>query len=87
MALLLLVLAAIVIYYFFIYRENGKLKLFSTGGKRCPNCKNPIEDSYNVCPVCKETLKRKCVNCGQRVDISWKYCPFCENLIDKSEVK
>jgi len=82
MTLFLLILATIAIYYFFIYKENGKQILLKTG-KRCPNCKNIVKDSFNVCPICKETLKRKCGNCGERIDIDWKFCPYCENKIDK----
>jgi predicted amidophosphoribosyltransferase len=68
MTLFLLAVAAIIIYYFFIYRQNGK-QLFFKPEKRCPNSKNVVKDSYNVCPICKETLKKKCANCGERINI------------------
>lgn len=90
MTLLLLILAAIAIYYFFIYKGNGVYKIntfIKTVQKRCPNCKNPVEDSFNICPVCKETLKRKCSNCGERINAEWMYCPYCENIVAKSETK
>jgi RNA polymerase subunit RPABC4/transcription elongation factor Spt4 len=86
MTLFFLILAAILIYYFFIYRDNGKYLFFEVG-KRCPNCKNIVKDSFNVCPICKETLKKKCVHCGERINVEWKFCPYCENKVNNGENK
>ncbi len=86
MTLFLLIVSAIIIYYFFIYRENGK-QLFFKAEKRCPNCKNIVKDSYNVCPICKETLKKKCAKCGERINVEWKFCPYCEKKVDKVDTK
>ena len=52
--------------------------------KKCPNCSNPVEIEFNVCPVCKETLRKKCHCCGSMVDITWKYCPYCEETLRNS---
>lgn len=87
MWLFLLIIAAVIIYYFVIYKDNGSKGFLVGGQKKCPNCRNPIEEEFNVCPVCKETLKRKCGNCGERLDVSWQYCPFCENPTDIGRVK
>lgn len=87
MTLFLFILAAIVIYYLFIYKDSNKYKIFKNNEKRCPNCKNPVEESFNVCPICKETLKKKCESCGERINTQWKYCPYCEKTINKSEVQ
>ena len=87
MTLFLLILAAIVIYYLFIYKDSNKYTIFTRIGRRCPNCNNPVEESFNVCPVCKETLKKKCLTCGEKVDAAWRYCPYCEQTIGKSEAK
>lgn len=87
MTLFLLVLIAGAIYYFVIYKDSVNNQFFSIDKKRCPNCKNPVEESFNVCPVCKETLKRKCGNCGERLDVSWAFCPFCENPITLDKKK
>ena len=84
MTLLFLVIAAIIIYYVFIYRDSIKLNFFTGRGNLCPNCHNPVEDSFNVCPICKETLKKKCPNCQEHINPSWKYCPFCEKPADGS---
>lgn len=78
MTLLFLIIIALLIYYFFIYKGDGLSKFGANRGKRCPNCHNPVEESFNVCPICKETLKRKCSNCGEKLDVSWKFCPYCE---------
>jgi len=53
--------------------------------KKCPNCGNPINAGFNVCPVCKETLKKKCSSCGNMVDINWKYCPYCKVTLRKGD--
>lgn len=85
MTLLLLILISMVIYYFFIYKQAYKTILYKVNGKRCPNCSNPVESDFNVCPVCKETLKRKCNSCGEYVDVTWKYCPYCEASLRKGD--
>lgn len=83
MTLLLLVAVILIIYYFFIYKENYKTFFDQKSGQKCPNCGNHIESSYNVCPVCKETLKKKCPDCEKMVDINWKYCPYCKATLRK----
>jgi len=85
LTLLLLILIAITIYYFFIYKQSNIATLFNGSKKKCPNCQNPIESDFNVCPVCKETLKRKCSSCGESVDITWRYCPYCEVSLRKGD--
>ncbi|AOT69184.1 zinc ribbon domain-containing protein [Geosporobacter ferrireducens] len=83
MTLLFLIVISILIYYVFIYRDNN-MDFFSIKKvKRCPNCGNTVEKTFNVCPICKETLKKSCVNCGEKVDVFWKYCPYCEKEIEK----
>jgi RNA polymerase subunit RPABC4/transcription elongation factor Spt4 len=85
LTLVFLLIIAGVIYYFFIYKGSYKTMLFSSDNKKCPNCQNPVEPDFNVCPVCKETLKRKCNNCGASVDVTWKYCPYCETSLRKGD--
>ncbi len=77
MTLLILILIAILIYY--------KTILSIDSNKKCPNCQNSVEPDFNVCPVCKETLKRKCNNCGESVDVTWKYCPYCETSLREGD--
>lgn len=84
MTLLILLISALLIYYLFIYKEYTKSNFF-TQNKTCPNCKNIVEENFNVCPICKETLKRTCESCGEKVDASWTYCPYCEKPMRKSE--
>lgn len=83
MTLLLLVSIILIIYYLLIYKENYKTLFDQINGKKCPNCGNDIETSYNVCPICKETLKKKCPDCEKMVDINWKYCPYCKTTLRK----
>ncbi|PKM94439.1 MAG: hypothetical protein CVU84_10230 [Firmicutes bacterium HGW-Firmicutes-1] len=85
MTLFLLVLTALASYYFFIYKDRNRFSFFAGNDKRCPSCNNVVEKSFNVCPICKETLKRKCVSCGETIDAAWVFCPYCENSVGKSE--
>lgn len=78
MTLLTLIIIALLIYFIVIQRDNGRNNIPGNKGKKCPNCNNPIEDYFNVCPVCKETLKTKCVQCNQTIEAGWTYCPYCE---------
>lgn len=81
MTLLLLIIIGIVAYYFCIYKQNYKTILNGITNKKCPNCSNAVKSDFNVCPVCKETLRNKCINCEKMVDISWKYCPYCKDSL------
>ncbi|WP_408626307.1 zinc ribbon domain-containing protein [Anaerosolibacter carboniphilus] len=54
---------------------------------RCPNCNSIVEKDFNVCPICKETLKKYCTNCGEKIDVHWRFCPYCEKPIDKDVIK
>lgn len=87
MNLLVLVLFILIIYYFFIYKEAYKNIFDQKNSKKCPNCGNHIEANYNVCPICKETLRRKCQDCGKMVDINWKYCPYCKTTLRKGGIE
>lgn len=81
MTLLVLIIIAVSIYYFCIYKENYDTIFYRETEKKCPNCNNPVNADFNVCPVCKETLRKKCSGCGSMVDKHWKYCPYCEKKV------
>ncbi|MFZ5987801.1 MAG: zinc ribbon domain-containing protein [Bacillota bacterium] len=83
MTLFFFIIVAIGIYYFLIYKDRSKSRIFVNKEKRCPNCKNIVKESFNVCPICKETLKRKCDSCSERINVEWKYCPYCEEPTKK----
>lgn len=85
MNLIILITVIFIIYYFFIYKETYKSFFEHKNGKRCPNCGNNIEANYNVCPICKETLKKKCPDCEKMVDVNWKYCPYCKTILRKGD--
>jgi len=76
LTLLLLILIAIIIYYSTIFSVNSN--------KKCPNCQHSVESEFNVCPICKETLKRRCNKCSEFVDVTWKYCPYCKTSLRES---
>jgi len=78
MTLLTLIIIALLIYFIFIQQGYVKNNKFVNNGRKCPNCNNPIEDNYNVCPICKETLKTKCIQCNANIEADWTYCPYCE---------
>lgn len=83
MTLLFLIIIALLIYYFYIYKRDGFGKSGLKSGKKCPNCHTPVEESYNVCPTCKETLLKKCPGCGEKIDALWMFCPYCERTVGK----
>lgn len=87
LTLLIFIIIAIGIYYFFIYKDSYSSVFNLARVKKCPNCGNSVENNFNVCPICKETLKKKCINCGEIVEIGWKFCPYCESSLKKDESK
>jgi type IV pilus assembly protein PilB len=46
-------------------------------GTHCPQCDQPIDDSFVVCPRCAATLQRKCASCAMRLQKDWETCPYC----------
>lgn len=84
MALFFLILLAFLIYYLLIERGSGNSKNMCQSEKKCPTCHNPVEDSFNLCPICKETLKKACPHCGEKVQIGWRFCPFCGKTITRA---
>lgn len=78
MTLLTLIIIALVIYFIVVQKDYGGSNFIMSKSKKCPNCNTPIEDYFNVCPVCKETLKTKCIQCNQTIEANWIYCPYCE---------
>ncbi|MGJ7920277.1 zinc ribbon domain-containing protein [Neobacillus sp. LXY-4] len=81
MTLLFLIIIAALIYYIFIQKQANNTVFSGANDKKCPNCSNPVKADFNVCPVCKETLRKKCHSCGNLVDVTWKYCPYCEETL------
>ncbi len=53
-------------------REKGQIL--------CPQCGNPVDPNWKVCPYCGYVLKKepkRCPQCGEIVDPSWTVCPYC----------
>ena len=55
--------------------ELQKRQLMQYG--MCPQCSQPINDTFIVCPFCAAPLKRVCTQCAKPLDTSWKLCPYC----------
>lgn len=47
------------------------------GDQFCPNCANPIEESYARCPYCSYHLKHACRQCETPLRGDWRACPNC----------
>jgi type IV pilus assembly protein PilB len=45
--------------------------------QRCPECSNPIEENFSVCPFCLHRLQNHCPSCNALLKKEWKSCPFC----------
>ncbi len=43
----------------------------------CPNCGQPVQEDFVVCPYCGTQLKRSCPQCGRAVDVNWNVCAYC----------
>ncbi|MGE5393604.1 MAG: hypothetical protein ACM3P1_02615 [Candidatus Saccharibacteria bacterium] len=57
--------------------------------KICPNCKEEVDDNFEICWNCqydfkgKEVLKESsigiiCPSCHAEIDSHYRYCPFCK---------
>lgn len=84
MTLFFLILIASAIYVLFIYQNDVKNKNINNTSGKCPNCGSAVESHFNVCPICKETLKTPCPACGEKLSVKWEYCPFCECNLKKN---
>ena len=85
--LFILLILAFCIYYLFIYKTNNTNQVDIYKSNKCPNCGSVVEKDFNVCPICKETLKKHCENCGEKVEVHWNFCPYCEKHINKGKNK
>ena len=46
-------------------------------GLLCPQCSNPIEETFTTCPFCQTQLRRTCSSCASALLSEWTSCPFC----------
>jgi CheY-like chemotaxis protein len=46
-------------------------------GPTCPQCSNPIEERFAVCPFCRHQLVRTCTTCSEPLKPEWSICPSC----------
>lgn len=45
--------------------------------ERCPQCDEPIEDDWLVCPGCRQALAHRCQACGGTIGLDWPICAWC----------
>jgi len=43
----------------------------------CPNCGQPVEADFLLCPGCHTQLKKSCPDCGRLLYLPWDICPYC----------
>ena len=48
----------------------------------CPVCRDEVDQSFLVCPVCTTKLKQACTNCKQPLEALWQICPYCETRVE-----
>ena len=54
----------------------------SPSPSHCPTCKEPVQPTWRICPVCETRLTELvCPVCAQSVRENWKRCPECEALL------
>ncbi len=53
---------------------------------KCPTCGEIVEDDWEVCPSCDNTLSLGMCVCGQKIKSHWKRCPACQREL-KQPVK
>jgi len=52
----------------------------------CPDCNNPVDIDFSVCPYCNKSLKSACHSCGQELKPEWNKCPYCRKETEKEPV-
>lgn len=43
----------------------------------CPKCGVDLEERFQFCPFCGETITPRCGGCGKFLASNWKACPYC----------
>jgi len=47
--------------------------------KSCPNCGEPLQPHWKICPACEHSLGQLvCLQCQRPVKERWKRCPECQ---------
>lgn len=53
-------------------------------GRRCPGCKAPVQQTFNLCPHCGTPLKERCSQCGIPLEPEWQLCPNCGTSLNRT---
>jgi type IV pilus assembly protein PilB len=56
-------------------------------GPTCPQCSNPIEERFAVCPFCRHQLVRTCTTCSEPLKPEWNICPSCGAVPNGEEAR
>ena len=48
---------------------------------KCPRCSVHLEERFQFCPFCGETVTPRCSRCGKFMASNWKACPYCGEKI------
>lgn len=43
----------------------------------CPNCAQPTQKNWQICPHCHTQLRRSCHSCNTMLELDWSRCPSC----------
>ncbi|WBW98424.1 zinc ribbon domain-containing protein [Oceanirhabdus sp. W0125-5] len=57
---------------YLIVRSDNK-----TPRVQCISCGNKVNEEYNICPYCGNSLNCKCTECGTKISPNWIICPKC----------
>ena len=74
----ILILVSVLVYILVRVIHKYKFRSYALNQSKCPNCHNPVEETYIRCPECHYKLKTNCPSCGKVVKTSWDICPYCE---------
>jgi type IV pilus assembly protein PilB len=51
----------------------------------CPQCANPLEAEFVMCPACGYSVASTCPGCRKTLSQEWKFCPYCRFDLLKQE--
>jgi hypothetical protein len=52
---------------------------------RCPQCNDPVEDDWLICPRCRRTLAHRCQVCGGTIGLDWPVCAWCGQDLESGQ--
>ena len=49
----------------------------------CPQCRTPVQPTFNYCPTCHTKLHPHCAQCQRPVKLTDTFCPYCGFKLDE----